>query len=100
MRPFVLLVCALFWIVPRARGEEDVRTFPYKKTEQTPNLGGTYRYGPTGASWVFSGGTGMSANNTAFTSGNGAAPELDKPLAKHIGETRVVAGVAGERSDA
>jgi len=42
---------------------------------ETPALAGTYRYAPTGASWVFSGGSGITGNATGFTSGNPAAPE-------------------------
>ncbi|HZP89020.1 MAG TPA: Ig-like domain repeat protein, partial [Burkholderiales bacterium] len=42
---------------------------------ETPNLAGSFRYAPAGASWTFSGGTGISGNGTAFTSGNPAAPE-------------------------
>jgi C1A family cysteine protease len=53
---------------------------------QAGNLGfeqpatGTYVYNPSGASWTFSpsssgSGSGISANNSAFTSGNAVAPE-------------------------
>jgi hypothetical protein len=36
---------------------------------------GTYQYNPIGASWVFVGGSGLSANGSGFTSGNPGAPE-------------------------
>src|SRR5206468_1032611 len=42
---------------------------------ETPNLAGGFQYAPTGATWVFTGGAGISGNNTPFTSGNPAAPE-------------------------
>ena len=42
---------------------------------ETPNLAGGFQYAPTGASWVFTGGAGISGNNTPFTSGNPPAPE-------------------------
>jgi hypothetical protein len=35
----------------------------------------TYQYNPTGASWTFDGGSGISRNASAFTSGNPPAPE-------------------------
>lgn len=37
----------------------------------TPN----YQYNPTGSSWTFNGGSGISRNASAFTSGNPPAPE-------------------------
>jgi Bacterial Ig-like domain (group 3)/Gametolysin peptidase M11 len=42
---------------------------------EAPNLGGSYQYSPSGATWVFSGGAGITGNGNAFTSGNGVAPE-------------------------
>jgi serine protease len=42
---------------------------------ETPNLGGSFQYAPSGATWVFSGGAGISGNGTGFTSGNPPAPE-------------------------
>ena len=42
---------------------------------ETPNLAGGFQYAPTGASWVFTGGAGISGNNSPFTSGNPPAPE-------------------------
>lgn len=42
---------------------------------ETPNLGGAFQYGPAGGTWVFSGGSGLTGNNSAFTSGNPSAPE-------------------------
>ena len=35
----------------------------------------TYRYNPAGSPWAFTGSAGLSANNTAFTNGNSAAPQ-------------------------
>ena len=46
-----------------------------------PNFGfetpvtSTFAYNPSGASWTFSGNSGISANNSAFTSGNPNAPQ-------------------------
>jgi len=42
---------------------------------ETPNLGGAFQYAPSGATWTFSGGAGISGNATAFTNGNPNAPE-------------------------
>jgi len=42
---------------------------------ETPNLAGAYQYSPSGATWVFTAGAGITGNGNAFTSGNGAAPE-------------------------
>ena len=42
---------------------------------EAPNLSGGYQYSPVGATWTFGGGTGITGNNNAFTSGNGLAPE-------------------------
>jgi hypothetical protein len=42
---------------------------------ETPNLGGSFQYAPSGATWSFIGGAGISGNGTPFTSGNPAAPE-------------------------
>lgn len=43
---------------------------------ETPVLAtGTFRYQPTGASWTFIDGAGISANGSAFTSGNASAPQ-------------------------
>jgi hypothetical protein len=39
------------------------------------NLGGGFQYAPAGASWVFTGGAGISGNGSGFTSGNPPAPE-------------------------
>jgi uncharacterized repeat protein (TIGR01451 family) len=36
---------------------------------------GNFQYAPTGSSWTFSGGAGVSGNNSGFTNGNPAAPE-------------------------
>jgi hypothetical protein len=36
---------------------------------------GNFKYDPTGSAWTFSGGAGVSGNNSAFTSGNPAAPQ-------------------------
>jgi hypothetical protein len=36
---------------------------------------GQFQYGPTGSSWVFADGGGVSSNGSGFTSGNPAAPE-------------------------
>ena len=43
---------------------------------EAPALGlGNWQYGATGSPWSFSGEAGISANNSAFTSGNPLAPE-------------------------
>jgi RHS repeat-associated protein len=43
---------------------------------EAPALGpGGYQYGPTGGSWSFVGGAGVSGNASGFTAGNPAAPE-------------------------
>ncbi len=42
---------------------------------EAPNLAGSYQYLPSGATWVFTGGAGITGNGNAFTSGNGPAPE-------------------------
>jgi RHS repeat-associated protein len=43
---------------------------------EAPALGaGNFQYSPTGGSWTFGGGTGISANGSGFTSGNPGAPE-------------------------
>ncbi len=36
---------------------------------------GNFRYDPSGSSWTFTGGAGISGNNSAFTAGNPPAPE-------------------------
>jgi hypothetical protein len=36
---------------------------------------GNFQYRPTGSPWAFSGNSGISANNSAFTSGNPPAPQ-------------------------
>jgi hypothetical protein len=36
---------------------------------------GTFEYDPTGSPWVFTGGSGISGNNSGFTSGNPLAPQ-------------------------
>jgi pectate lyase len=41
---------------------------------ETPTTG-NYIYNPSGASWTFSSGSGVTANNSSFTSGNPDAPE-------------------------
>jgi RHS repeat-associated protein len=43
---------------------------------ETPNLGtGGYAYAPSGGTWTFEAGTGISNNGSGFTSGNPNAPE-------------------------
>jgi RHS repeat-associated protein len=43
---------------------------------EAPALGaGNFQYSPTGGSWTFGGGTGISGNGSGFTSGNPGAPE-------------------------
>jgi hypothetical protein len=46
---------------------------------ETPQVGsnffGAFQYDPTGSPWTFSGGAGVSGNNSGFTSGNPAAPQ-------------------------
>ncbi len=41
-----------------------------------PNLGSSFAYAPAGSAWTFTGATGLSANGSAFTSGNPGAPDL------------------------
>ncbi|HKZ78753.1 MAG TPA: RHS repeat-associated core domain-containing protein, partial [Pyrinomonadaceae bacterium] len=36
---------------------------------------GSFQYSPSGGSWIFAGGTGVSGNSSAFTSGNPSAPQ-------------------------
>ncbi len=43
--------------------------------EQTSVGAGRYAYDPAGSPWAFSGQTGISANNSGFTSGNPPAPQ-------------------------
>ena len=43
--------------------------------EQVQVGSGQYKYQPTGSPWTFSPSTGLSGNNSAFTSGNPPAPE-------------------------
>jgi hypothetical protein len=43
--------------------------------EQVQVGAGQFQYGPTGSPWTFSGGAGISGNNSGFTSGNPPAPE-------------------------
>jgi hypothetical protein len=43
--------------------------------EQVQVGAGQYQYRPTGSPWSFSGNSGISANNSGFTSGNPPAPE-------------------------
>jgi hypothetical protein len=43
--------------------------------EQVQVSAGHYQYRPTGSPWSFSGNSGISANNSAFTSGNPPAPQ-------------------------
>ena len=43
---------------------------------EQPSVGaGKFQYDPAGSSWAFSGSTGISANNSGFTSGNPPAPQ-------------------------
>jgi RHS repeat-associated protein len=43
---------------------------------ETPSLGlYAYQYNPSGSAWTFSGGSGVTSNYSAFTSGNPTAPE-------------------------
>jgi hypothetical protein len=46
---------------------------------ETPVVGnnffGAFQYDPTGSPWTFSGGAGVSGNNSGFTAGNPAAPQ-------------------------
>ena len=42
---------------------------------ETPSLAGGYQYAPSGATWTFSAGAGITGNGNAFTSGNPVAPE-------------------------
>src|SRR4029077_15885053 len=43
--------------------------------EQVVVGAGQFRYDPTGSPWAFSGGAGISGNNSGFTSGNPPAPQ-------------------------
>jgi hypothetical protein len=43
--------------------------------ETVPLSAGSYEYSPTGSAWTFASGAGISANGSAFTSGNPAAPQ-------------------------
>ena len=43
--------------------------------EQVSVGAGKFQYRPAGSPWTFSGGAGISANNSGFTSGNSTAPE-------------------------
>jgi hypothetical protein len=36
---------------------------------------GAFKYNPTGGAWIYSGGAGVTENNSAFTAGNPAAPQ-------------------------
>jgi hypothetical protein len=51
-------------------GSIDVPNFGF----ETP-VTSTFAYNPSGASWTFNGNSGISANNSAFTSGNPNAPQ-------------------------
>jgi len=43
---------------------------------EQPAVGtGAFKYDPTGSPWVFTGGSGISGNNSGFTSGNPPAPQ-------------------------
>jgi len=42
---------------------------------ETPGVGSGYTYNPTGASWSFVSSSGVTGNNSGFTSSNPAAPE-------------------------
>ena len=46
--------------------------------EQVVVGAGQYQYDPSGSSWVFSGSSGVSGNNSAFTKGNPPAPEASQ----------------------
>ena len=43
--------------------------------EQVVVGAGNFQYDPTGSPWAFSGGSGISGNNSGFTSGNPPAPQ-------------------------
>ena len=43
--------------------------------EQPVVRAGQFKYDPTGSPWAFSGGSGISGNNSGFTSGNANAPQ-------------------------
>ena len=43
--------------------------------EQPAVATGAFKYDPTGSPWVFTGGSGISGNNSGFTSGNPPAPQ-------------------------
>jgi subtilase family serine protease len=43
--------------------------------EQVQVGAGHFKYRPTGSAWTFTGGSGISANNSGFTSGNPPAPQ-------------------------
>jgi hypothetical protein len=49
---------------------------------ETPEVGnnffGAFQYNPSGSPWTFTGGAGVSGNNSGFTSGNPAAPQGDQ----------------------
>jgi hypothetical protein len=42
---------------------------------ESPSVGSSYQYAPTGASWTFGRGTGISGNRSTFTNGNPNAPD-------------------------
>ena len=42
---------------------------------ETPAQNGSYQYAPSGATWSFQGGAGISGNGNGFTSGNQPAPQ-------------------------
>jgi RHS repeat-associated protein len=58
---------------------------------ETPAVGtGNFQYNPTGGSWTFSGGTGVSANGSGFTSGNPGAPEGGQVAFIQMGANSVI----------
>ncbi|MGA7498407.1 MAG: MBG domain-containing protein, partial [Isosphaeraceae bacterium] len=65
---------------------------------ETPSVGNGYQYDPPGTAWTFSGsspsGSGVAGNNSAFTSGNPAAPQGTQVafLQEHGTITQSVAG--------
>ena len=68
-------------------GTVDIGAFEFQATPAAaPSIGdrgfeqvvvgaGQFRYDPTGSPWAFSGGAGISGNNSGFTSGNPPAPQ-------------------------
>src|SRR5207248_8223511 len=61
---------------------------------------GGYQYAPTNAGWTFAGGGGVSANSSAFTSGNPPAPEGNQVAFLQGGAASSISQpVSGFRSD-